>query len=186
MPRSLAQFGRWIAALVCFGLAAALVILVGLPQRASYTGAILDGQWFAPEIGAFAPPFQALALDGQSISLNDYRGKPVVINFWATWCIPCEIEMPDLYALAGDGVTVLAVNLSEAPDDAAAWLAARNLSPTAQFLVPLDLTGTIATNYALRGQPTTFVLAPDGRIAHIFFGATTRAALEAAVAPFHP
>jgi thiol-disulfide isomerase/thioredoxin len=177
---------RQIGAILCFGIAAALVIVAGLPERAALTGVLIDGQWIAPEIGAFAPPIQTETLEGAPIFLANQRGAPVVINFWATWCVPCEIEMPELYALAADGVTVIAVNLSESPEAAAAWLAARELTPTEQFIAVRDQTGVIARNYALRGQPTTFVLAPDGRIAHIFFGATTYPTLAAAVAPFRP
>jgi thiol-disulfide isomerase/thioredoxin len=176
---------RLIGAAACFLSAALVVIAAGLPERAPYVGALLpDGSWAAPEIGAVAPDLRALTLDGSTFILTAERGQPLVINFWATWCIPCALEMPDLYALASAGVTVIAVNLSEAPALASSWLAERSLTPNARFIVALDLSGEIAARYQLRGQPTTFILAPDGRIAHIFFGATTYAALSAALAPF--
>jgi thiol-disulfide isomerase/thioredoxin len=70
------------------------VIAGGLPQRATYSGAVLpSGEIAAPEIGAFAPPFRAPTLDGE-ITLEQLRGVPVVLNFWATWCVPCRVEMP--------------------------------------------------------------------------------------------
>lgn len=176
---------RTAAALFCFGAAAALVIAAGLPARAPYTGVFQpDGALQAPEIGAFAPDFTALTLSGRPVVLSAHRGAPIIINFWATWCIPCEIELPELIALSETGVRVLAVNLSEPPALVSEWLRARAAAQTDRFIVPLDLDGAIAARYALRGQPTSFVLAPDGKITHIFFGAADRSAFERAVAPF--
>jgi thiol-disulfide isomerase/thioredoxin len=174
---------RRIAGAVCLAAALALVIAAGLPERAAYTGFLaVDGTRRAPEIGAYAPDFSAAALDGRTVSAETWRGQPAVINFWATWCVPCELELPELMALAESGVRVLAVNLGEPPARSQRWLKARQLAPPPNFIIPLDLTGAIAVRYALRGQPMSFVLAPDGKIAHIFFGATTRSALEAVLA----
>jgi cytochrome c biogenesis protein CcmG/thiol:disulfide interchange protein DsbE len=176
---------RWTAGALCLIAAAALVYAAGLPERAAYTGVLqIDGTWIAPEIGAFAPEFSAVGLDGRGVSAKTWLGQPAVINFWATWCIPCEIELPELIALSENGVRVLAVNLGESPAQIQGWLAARQLTPTPDFIIPLDLTGMIAARYALRGQPMSFVLAPDGKIAHIFFGATTRSAVESVLAPY--
>lgn len=176
---------RWTAGALCLVAALALVITAGLPERATYTGSFqVDGAWQAPEIGAFAPEFMTIGLDGRTVSAESWLGQPAVINFWATWCIPCEIELPELIALSGNGVRVLAVNLGESPAQVRSWLEARQLVPNPDFIIPLDLTGAIAARYALRGQPMSFVLAPDGKIAHIFFGATTRSAVESALAPY--
>jgi thiol-disulfide isomerase/thioredoxin len=177
---------RWAAGAVCLAAALALVIAAGLPERAAYTGSFfaVDGVWRAPEVGAYAPEFSAAALDGRTVSAGTWRGQPAVINFWATWCVPCELELPELMALAESGVRVLAVNLGEPPAQIRRWLETRQLTPAPNFIIPLDLTGAIAARYALRGQPMSFVLAPDGKIAHIFFGATTRSAVESALAPY--
>lgn len=176
---------RWTAGALCLIAAAALVLAAGLPERAAYTGGLqIDGTWRAPEIGAFAPEFSAVGLDGRTVSAESWLGQPAVINFWATWCIPCEIELPELIALSENGVRVVAVNLGEPPAQIQGWLEARQLAPTPDFMIPLDLTGMIAARYALRGQPMSFVLAPDGKIAHIFFGATTRSAVESVLAPY--
>ena len=166
-------------AVACLLAAAALVIAAGLPERSAYTGLTAEGgSVVAPEIGALAPNFSAPTLTG-SVELNALRGSPVVVNFWATWCAPCEVEMPDLQAFqsAHPSARVLAVNLGEPPALVTDWLAKRGIT----LAIPLDTRGEIAYLYRLRGQPTTFVIAPDGIISHIFYGATTRQALESAL-----
>lgn len=166
-------------AVACLLAAAALVIAAGLPERRAYTGLIINGRdVVAPEIGARAPNFSAPTLTG-SVELDSLRGSPVVVNFWATWCAPCEVEMPELQAFqsAYPSTRVLAVNLGEPPTLVTDWLAERGIN----LDIPLDTRGEIAYLYRLRGQPTTFVIAPDGIISHIFYGATTRQALESAV-----
>jgi peroxiredoxin len=172
-------------AAACLALAAVLVVGAGLPERALFTGRILPGERpIAPEIDAIAPPFEAQTLDGSTINLFNLRGAPVVINFWATWCEPCRVEMPDLQAFYEahheEGLRLIAVNLGETPDAARAWTDEMGLT----FDVALDPNGNIASAYLLRGQPSTYVVSPGGVITQIFFGPTTRDALEQSLAPF--
>ena len=119
-----------IAALACFGAALALVSAAGLPGNSTLTGVDSDlADWTAPQIGSPAPPLRAALLDGGEIDLAALRGAPVLINFWATWCEPCAVEMPDLQRIADDTpAQVLAVNLAEPPDVMRAWLAERGLT----------------------------------------------------------
>ena len=170
-----------IAALACFGAALALVSAAGLPGNSTSTGVDSDlADWTAPQIGSPAPPLRAALLNGGEIDLAALRGAPVLINFWATWCEPCAVEMPDLQRIADETLAhVLAVNLAEPPDVMRAWLAERGLT----LAVALDPNAAIARAYWLRGQPTTYVIAPDGVIAQIFYGITTYDALIGALAP---
>lgn len=156
-----------------------LLIYTGLPNRAEFTGnSVLDGRRIAPEINALAPPFTQPTLNGDTLVLDDLRGESVVINFWATWCVPCRTEMPELQALHADtGVRVLAVNLAENPQAVREWVTELGLT----FTIVLDAQGQIAEAYRLRGQPSTYVVAPDGIITHIFYGATTADALRDAL-----
>lgn len=172
-----------VAAAAAFGIAAFILVSAGLPQRAAYTGQLTtDGRTIAPEIGAFAPPFRAALISGEAFEFSGASGRPTLINFWATWCEPCILEMPELQAFQDDypAVDVIAVNLGESPTAVQAWMDAGGFTLSA----PLDFDGAIAARYALRGQPSTFILSPDGVITHITFGMTTRDALEQAFAPF--
>ncbi len=166
-------------ACIALMLAAWLVVSAGLPQRADYTGETITSLGrVAPEIGSLAPPFSARTLGGDTANLMALRGKSVVINFWATWCVPCRTEMPELQALhETNGVPVLAVNLAEPETAVQRWADEFELSLT----LVLDPDRHIAEAYHLRGQPSTYVVAPDGIITHIFYGATTEDTLNAAL-----
>jgi len=96
--------------------------------------------------------------DGHFILLEDFRGKVVFLNFWATWCIPCRLEMPAMERLyrdfKGKGFVVLAVNVQEGPRAVRAFV--RELKLT--FPVVLDRKGEAAMKYVVRGLPATFIL----------------------------
>lgn len=117
----------------------------------------------APKVGEPAPGFQLLDPGGKMIRLEDFRGRPVLINFWATWCIPCRKETPDLVALQtewGDTAQVIGVNYSEPPDVAQEF--ATNFS--VNYPTPLDTYGEVTGSYKLRGLPETFFLDEQGVI----------------------
>jgi peroxiredoxin len=96
--------------------------------------------------------------DGKTIRLRDFRGKIVFLNFWATWCVPCRLEMPAMERLYRDfkskGFVVLAVNVQERPGPVRAFV--RELKLT--FPVVLDPKGTAAMVYAVRGLPATYLI----------------------------
>ena len=125
-------------------------------------------------VGQRAPDFTVELLDGRTVSLSDFRGRPVLINFWATWCGPCGEEMPDfqtIYDLQGgeDRFVVLAVNFMEARDDVAAFIEGLGIT----FPVALDPDGKINGDLyrsAIPGYPTSLLLDADGIIAAYFPG----------------
>lgn len=163
--------------------AMSIAAIAGLPDRATYSGTIADGSLYAPEIGALAPPFSLARYNGGEVDLQSLRGSPVVINFWATWCGPCAVEMPELQTLYDEmqasGVRIVGVNLSESPQAVAAWSQQYGLT----FDLVLDYDGAVAALYRLRGQPSTYILSSDGIIQQIFYGPSTRSQLEAALLP---
>ncbi|MDX1991842.1 MAG: TlpA disulfide reductase family protein [bacterium] len=183
---------RWLersvligAAYLCFGAAAWLLIKAELPHRAAYTGQISEGQRpTAPEINAFAPNFERQALDGDLFNLRDLRGSPVVLNFWATWCEPCRVEMPELEALSTiyqeNNLRVVGVNVGETASLVQPWVDSLGLT----FEIVLDERQSVAALYYLRGMPSTIIISPEGIITHIFYGPVTRATLERALAPY--
>lgn len=110
-----------------------------------------------------AADFTLATLDGGSITLSALRGRWVLINFWATWCIPCRDEMPYLSELAhteGDTLTVLAINMREGPETVAAFVAELGIDLPV-LLAPDDAT---LLAYGVRGLPMSFLVGPDGAL----------------------
>lgn len=177
----------WLVGAVISLIAAFFVVWsAGLPDRASYTGFIAAGERVAPEMNAIAPPFEAATLAGGSVRLADLRGQVVLVNFWATWCEPCKAELPEIEAVYETykrrGLRVLGVNLGEAKVDVARWVEAFGLT----YDIVFDEEQRIASLYQLRGQPSSYLIAPDGVITQIYYGPTIRQQLEAAIAPILP
>jgi len=117
-----------------------------------------------------APNFELVDLDGGLHKLTDYRGKVVVLNFWATWCPPCRYEMPSMQrgweAAEADGVVFLGVNVGEDADTVFMFLADYSV----EFPLLLDKEATVIKEYQVVGLPTTFIIDPQGRITHRVIG----------------
>jgi len=136
-------------------------------------------------VGQRAPDFTVELLDGRTVSLSDFRGRPVLVNFWATWCGPCREEMPDfqtVYDLQGGEAefVVLAVNFMEARSDVAAFTEGLGIT----FPVALDPDGKINGDLyrsAIPGYPTSLLLDADGIIAAYFPGSLSGPELLAAL-----
>lgn len=178
--RSNFRVSRSIGAVVLLAAAAAILIAAGLPQRADYTGTYFEGiGHVAPEVGAFAPPMTVRLLTDANVSIPS-ASQTVLVNFWATWCAPCQAELPILQALHNEGeVFVLAVNMGEPRAQVERWLRERQLT----LPVTLDLDLAITRLYHVRGQPSTYIVRPDGRISHIVFGAVNETTLRALLPP---
>ena len=122
------------------------------------------------KIGKLAPNFQLTDITGKPVSLSDFRGKPVLLNFWATWCGGCRFEMPfiqEVYNRRSEhGVVILSINIGESPSSVENFVREYNLS----FPVLLDREGKVAEKYNVRSFPTYFVDS-DGIIRDIQIGA---------------
>ncbi len=115
-------------------------------------------------IGQAATDFTVTTLDGQTMKLSDFRGHPVVLNFWASWCGPCREEMPLLsktYEEQKDsGLIILAVNMQESAATARRY-AEQNKLP---FTIALDEKGEVSGQYRVRSLPTTYFIDAEGVI----------------------
>jgi len=118
-----------------------------------------------------APDFTLKGEDGTVYRLSDFRGKVVVLNFWATWCPPCRFEMPSLerawHKLRQQNVMILAVDVGESEDTIWEFTAIYSVS----FPIPLDRDGSLTRKYPVIGLPTTFIVNPDGVVTHRTIGA---------------
>ena len=129
--------------------------------------------------GRPAPNFSLPGLDGQKVSLKDYRGRVVLLNIWATWCPPCVEEMPSMeklyQELKGDGFEILAVSIDESgAKDVVPFMKKHKLS----FPALTDPEGTIKTIYKTTGVPESFVIDKDGTLLEIVIGPRDWAAPE--------
>ena len=134
-----------------------------------------------PAVDSQAPEFTLQGMDGKTYQLGDFRGqKPVVVNFWASWCPPCEMEAPDLvylYEKYKDKIEIFAVNLTSQDtfEDARAFAQRHGFA----FPVLLDQKGSVARDYQVLSIPTSYFIDKDGIIRHKLIGITTRGRLEA-------
>lgn len=172
------------------GLALGLIVFYGLPAlpgldsalaatRAPIGGATSGGTSApAPVVGAPAPDFTLKDLDNADVTLSAYQGQVVLLNFWATWCGPCRLEMPAIqqrYAAYKDqGFVVLAIDLDEPITEVGAFAHAYNLT----FPVLLDPGAVVNSVYRILGYPTTFFIDRDGLITRQHIGAMTEAQLD--------
>jgi cytochrome c biogenesis protein CcmG/thiol:disulfide interchange protein DsbE len=117
-----------------------------------------------PQPGDMAPTFEAeLLMGGGELASSDLKGKPAVINFWASWCAPCEDEAPLLREAAeryGDRITFLGVDILDARSDAIAFAEKHGLD----YLHVRDTDRGIYDSFGLTGQPETFFIDEEGRI----------------------
>ena len=128
-----------------------------------------------------APDFRLPATDGSTVSLRDLRGQVVLMNFWATWCPPCQAEMPDLNALARDhgakhNFVVVGVNVEEERGTVEAFVRQYHIA----FPVLLDASGDVtAHDYNIRTLPMSLIVDRQGNIRDTWTGQLTQAAMLA-------
>jgi cytochrome c biogenesis protein CcmG/thiol:disulfide interchange protein DsbE len=135
----------------------------------------------APTIGAAAVPFELKSLDGKTFSLGRLRGRPLVLNFFASWCDPCRDEMPLINELAArtakENFTLLAI----AVDDSRAAVSEFAKEFKLAFPIALDLNSTVKRAYRIFGPPATFFIDGQGVIRDIVLGPITAERARAAL-----
>lgn len=141
-----------------------------------------------PVAGALAPDFTLDTLDGTHVTLSELRGRPVLINFWASWCTPCRIEMPDLVrayeAYKDQGFLILGIDLTyqDSIPDVRAFVKEFKMT----FPVLLDTSGEVSQGYRLLGLPLSVFVDREGIIRRIHIGAMTKDQIEQFVGEILP
>jgi thiol-disulfide isomerase/thioredoxin len=166
-----------LTVVVLIVVAVALFFIVrhhGLPAAAS------------AQQGAAAPDFSLIDLSGQPLSLSSYRGKVVLLDFWATWCVPCREEIPHLIDLqnkyGNQGLQIVGVSMDDSPD------------PVRDFYQHFKMNYPVVMGDAKTGEqyggvlglPIAFVVGPDGKITSKHIGATDISVLEKEVVKLLP
>ncbi len=137
----------------------------------------------APRLGYLAPDFRLDDLEGKPHTLSDYRGKPILVNFWATWCPSCRAELEGMQAFFqqhADNVQVLGVNWGESAAMIDGFLERIDV----HFPILLDIRGTAFVSYQLTGVPTSLFLDSEGVIRGIWLGPMRPDEIEAGFARF--
>jgi cytochrome c biogenesis protein CcmG/thiol:disulfide interchange protein DsbE len=128
-----------------------------------------------------APDFTITTFEGPKLSLSDLKGKPVVINFWASWCPPCREEAPLLErtwrAYKDRGVVFIGIDLQDKLEHALAYIREFNVT----YPNGPDPTGEISINYGVSGLPVTFFISKNGEIVRRWVGAIERSVLISAI-----
>lgn len=149
---------------IVFALLLCSLVAVPGPARAADRGFLQALGLQAPGGRVEAPDFLLASLGGGTLRLRDLRGKVVFLNFWATWCVPCRTEMPDMERLFREfgekGLVVVAVNLLEGRRAVQGFVDDLKLT----FPVVLDADGQAAAAYGVRPIPATFLISRDGII----------------------
>jgi peroxiredoxin len=131
---------------------------------------LAGAQQLRPWTGGATPPLALQDVAGKQYRLEDYRGKVVLVNFWATWCEPCREEMPSMNrlraSLAGRPFEVLAVNIAESESRIRRFTEQVPLA----FTVLMDRDGAASRAWRARLLPASFLIGPDGRIRYFALG----------------
>ena len=140
-----------------------------------FVSVTVSADWQQPELSHHLTPvkkiimasdFELMDMDEENKKLSDYRGKVVLLNFWATWCPPCIREMPSMERLHqqinAEDFEVIAVNQMEDADEVFAFTGQLEIDPTFEIL--FDTTSEVSRAYAVRGLPTTYLIDKQGKI----------------------
>lgn len=149
--------------IAAWGGLAALLVLIGAAMIISYLGNAAQGEK--------APAISLTTFDGQQVTMASLQGKVVVLNFWASWCNPCEDEAPDLesawrYYKDSGQVVFIGIDYADTDREAMSYLDRFDIT----YLNGADLGGKMSQAYRIRGVPETYIIDQNGRIANTMIG----------------
>jgi thiol-disulfide isomerase/thioredoxin len=163
------------------GPARAIIRPLGAPLAALLAALSLAACGAAPtaRLGSPAPDFTLPTVDGASVQLAQLKGRPVWINFWATWCVPCREEMPAMQELYDEyrdrGLQIVAVNMEEDPATVRRWITSGGYG----FTFVLDSDGQQVKRYNVTAAPTSYFVGSDGVIRDLKLGQISRGEMVA-------
>jgi thiol-disulfide isomerase/thioredoxin len=142
---------------------------------------MLDSAGAVPRVGDTVPDFEYTLADGTPVRLSELRGKKVILNFWATWCAPCRLEMPALQAVhtqRGEELAVLGVNLVESPNDIVPFGQEFGIT----FPLIANRSGDIRDAFGALSIPVTYFINSDGTVAERHLGVVDAQFIDAQLA----
>ena len=146
-----------------------LIYSIQVPAFARYV--MIENRNWRTSVGESAPDFTVAKFDGTQVGLSDLRGKAVVLNFFATWCVPCKYELPHLQELwedwgENDDFAMLVIGRDESPETVAAFQSERGYT----FPMAVDPDGSTYRKFADEGIPRTYLVSHDGKILYQSIG----------------
>jgi len=159
---------------------AVVIGVVGVVLAALIAGKLMLGNEISPlGVGSDAPNFTALTLDSVPVpkSLDEYHGKVIMVNIWATWCLPCRVEMPSIerlhQSLGPKGLEVIGVSVDDPGDEQKVRDFVKQYALTFEILKdPKGQEGEVSRKYETTGYPETVIIGRDGLIRKKLIGAT--------------
>lgn len=152
-----------------------ILVILGLAIGYTVYGTATKDKVELLQVGSDAPDFTLVDLNGEKHSLSDYKGQGVFLNFWGTFCPPCEKEMPAMdrqyQVYKEQGVQTIAVNIAQTNLEVQSFVDKYQLS----FPVPIDKTKAVRDAYNVTNLPATVLVDPDGKVAKIITGEMTEA-----------
>lgn len=156
-----------------------ILVVLAIAIVYSVVTAVMQDKQETLKVGAEAPDFEVVDLNGETFRLSDYKGKGIVLNFWGTWCEPCKREFPAMERqykhFDSLGVKLIAINIEQSDLEVKRYV--KNMGMT--FPVAIDKTRSIINAYSVKPLPTTILINQDGIVEKVITGEMTEAQIIA-------